>query len=462
MPTTGKSYSLQKRMPSKTYSSFVADVLAKGNPEQQSAVQEKLKESFDKPQSRAQMPIIAHRDWEWNLDTLTFKKTTRLRIFVAVELNSRRAFIKLYPQNRATAEGGLECLKALKEKYQVNGIQSDNGGEFTATAIQDWLDENNIHKYYTQAGVHREQGIVERFNKGVRDVLQKFFAARQGKGAVSMEELQTLLDRFANHVNNQVHSTTKMKPKQMSEDDMGKLRVIMLGKGDRYIKNLNQYEPGDKVRIRFKADPRVDPPERAKRENGFVKDANFWMPHIFEIVKRQGYKLVVKDEKEVYDFRVSPRDVQKVSSERVNEEPDIELEEEEEQERAQAKSAKIVKQAGLAEKPWSAPPLKEKRQPKPAAKLVEGKAQEEAMMNRRSKPVTERKPGPVKVTGFDIDKDKNIAILYVQYGGEKEQFAVNAASLFKDGEWDQAALKFFNSALGKRDNARAQVEELVT
>ena len=65
------------------------------------------------------------------------------------------------------------------------------------------------------------------------------------------------------------------------------------------------------------------------------------------------------------------------------------------------------------------------------------------------------------MTGFDIDKDKNIAILYVQYGSDKEQFAVNAEEFYKDGEWDAAALKFFNSALGKRDNARAQVEDMV-
>ena len=65
--------------------------------------------------------------------------------------------------------------------------------------------------------------------------------------------------------------------------------------------------PGDKVRIRFKADPRVDPPERAKRENGFVKDANFWMPHIFEVVKVSGYKLVVKDTKETHMTFACPR-----------------------------------------------------------------------------------------------------------------------------------------------------------
>ena len=449
-------------MPSKqTYTSFVADVLAEGNPEQKAKVSDELKEGFDKPQNLEQMPIIAHYDWEWNLDTLTFKKISRLRILVAVELTSRRVFIKLYPQNRATAEGGLVCLKALKAKYKMNGIQSDNGGEFTADIIQDWLDTNNIHKYYTQAGVHKEQGVVERFNKGVRAMLQKYFAARRGKGVVSMDELQSLLDRFADHVNNQVHSTTKMQPKKLTEDDMGKLRVIMKSKGEKYAKNLRSYMPGDKVRIRFKADPRVDPPERAKRENGFVKDANFWMPHIFEVVKVSGYKLIVKDTKETYDYRVSPRDVQKVSGDRINEAVDIELEEEEEQEKAQEKAAKIVKQAGLAEKPWSAPPERKKRKPKVSEKFAEGKAQLEAAANRRSKPVTARKQGAVKVTGFDIDEMKRIAILYVQYGGDKEQFAVNAAEFYKDGVLEPAALKFFNSAVGKRDNAKVQVEMFI-
>ena len=64
-----------------------------------------------------------------------------------------------------------------------------------------------------------------------------------------------------------------------------------------------------------------------------------------------------------------------MSGDRINEEVDIELvEEEEEQEKAQEKAANIVKQAGLAEKPWSAPPEREKRQPKVSEKFAEGNA----------------------------------------------------------------------------------------
>jgi hypothetical protein len=128
------------------------------------------------------------------------------------------------------------------------------------------------------------------------------------------------------------------------------------------------------------------------------------------------------------------------------------------------KSQAVLSKAGLGkkDKPWNEyveEPAKGKRAPKPsAAKLA---SVEQQRSNRRSLPITPRKPGAVQITGHDVDPAKKEAIFYVTYGKEKEQFAVNAADFFKDTKWEPEALKYFNSQAGLEYEAQKNIEMYV-
>ena len=63
-------------------------------------------------------------------------------------------------------------LGLLKEVIASNGapeyIRSDNGPEFIARAIQDWLSENQIKTIYIDPGCPWQNGYAESFNSRLR------------------------------------------------------------------------------------------------------------------------------------------------------------------------------------------------------------------------------------------------------------------------------------------------------
>jgi putative transposase len=48
-------------------------------------------------------------------------------------------------------------------------IRSDNGGEFTATAVMKWLRDQNVGPAYIKPGSPWQNGFVESFNGKLRD-----------------------------------------------------------------------------------------------------------------------------------------------------------------------------------------------------------------------------------------------------------------------------------------------------
>jgi transposase InsO family protein len=50
-------------------------------------------------------------------------------------------------------------------------IRSDNGAEFTAEAVRDWLERVNVATAYIEPGSPWENGYIESFNGKLRDEL---------------------------------------------------------------------------------------------------------------------------------------------------------------------------------------------------------------------------------------------------------------------------------------------------
>ena len=63
-------------------------------------------------------------------------------------------------------------LQLLQEAIEENGppeyIRSDNGPEFIARVIQDWLAENKIKTIYIDPGCPWQNGYAESFNSRFR------------------------------------------------------------------------------------------------------------------------------------------------------------------------------------------------------------------------------------------------------------------------------------------------------
>jgi transposase InsO family protein len=73
---------------------------------------------------------------------------------------------------RLTSEDVLERLTDLFIRRGVpDYIRSDNGAEFTAHAVRDWLSRVGVRTLYIEPGSPWENGYIESFNGKLRDEL---------------------------------------------------------------------------------------------------------------------------------------------------------------------------------------------------------------------------------------------------------------------------------------------------
>ena len=76
-------------------------------------------------------------------------------------------------------------------------IRSDNGGEFTATAVMKWLRDQNVGPAYIKPGSPWQNGFVESFNGKLRDecLNREWFVTRQ--------EAKILIEKWRQFYNNE-------------------------------------------------------------------------------------------------------------------------------------------------------------------------------------------------------------------------------------------------------------------
>ena len=96
---------------------------------------------------------------------------------------------------RLRSDDVLHCLTELfTERGPPDHIRSDNGSEFTAIAVREWLGRMGVKTLYIEPGSPWENGYNESFNGKLRDKClnsEIFFHPQGGQG--SDRELETSL-----------------------------------------------------------------------------------------------------------------------------------------------------------------------------------------------------------------------------------------------------------------------------
>jgi transposase InsO family protein len=102
-------------------------------------------------------------------------------------------------------------LERLAELFVVLGtpecIRSDNGSEFTATAVREWLGRLGVETLFIEPASPWENGYVESFNGKLRDELldREIF--------YTLQEAQVLIERWRREYNTvRPHSALGYRP----------------------------------------------------------------------------------------------------------------------------------------------------------------------------------------------------------------------------------------------------------
>lgn len=115
----------------------------------------------------------AYRDHVWSYDfMMTRTRDGRpLRLLNLIDEYSREC-LSIDVARRLTAEDALERLTHLFVLRGVPAyIRSDNGSEFTAREVRQWLAQVGVKTLYIEPGSPWENGYVESFNGKLRDEL---------------------------------------------------------------------------------------------------------------------------------------------------------------------------------------------------------------------------------------------------------------------------------------------------
>ena len=156
------------------------------------------------------MPIIAKRDWQWNADSFFYQlpeEPAKRALFVAIEMTSRKGFIVPYGSADATPAGVIAALKALREAYPLNLLQTDQGGEFTSKSLKVWLAAQNppVEHYFTQSGVKQEASMIESFNSQLRQQLDVYTSFKR-RNKSGFEDFNSFVQETVDNYNDALKS----------------------------------------------------------------------------------------------------------------------------------------------------------------------------------------------------------------------------------------------------------------
>lgn len=150
-----------------------------------------------------------HKDHVWAYDFVTARTHDgrSFRMLTLVDEFTREC-LAIDVARRQSSEDVLErlawlfCTRGVPEH-----IRSDNGSEFTAKVVRDWLARVGVKTLYIEPGSPWENGYVESFNGKLRDELLN------GEIFYSLKEAKVLIERWREQYNTvRPHSSLGYRP----------------------------------------------------------------------------------------------------------------------------------------------------------------------------------------------------------------------------------------------------------
>jgi transposase InsO family protein len=116
-------------------------------------------------------PAYRHHVWAYDFVTARTHDGRPLKILTVIEEYSRECLAIVVARRLRS----LEVLETVAELFVTHGVpahmRSDNGPEFTATLMRQWLAALKVETLFIEPGSPWENGYVESFNGKLRDEL---------------------------------------------------------------------------------------------------------------------------------------------------------------------------------------------------------------------------------------------------------------------------------------------------
>jgi len=237
----------------------------------------------------------------FQVDILWWKRGDTLTpILLFVDILSRKLWAFVLPKNKDATRGENIVQSIEKMNKEVGGIHSIIGdAEFGNKIITNYCDENNIR---LNASVSKTEhisngsklGIVDRICRTLRELMNRYYEVTGHKKDNLKEVLQTAVETY----NDNEHRTIKTTPnKAFNNNNLQVARHLSDIIHNENVYNSVSFKPGENVRI-------------LEDKDAFSKGKNKFSNDIYTIDKKEGYKIIVKDEKR----KLKPSELLKVNT----------------------------------------------------------------------------------------------------------------------------------------------------
>jgi putative transposase len=152
-------------------------------------------------------PCWANHVWSYDFVQDRTHDGRKFRMLTVIDEFTRRC-LAIVVERGLKSDNVLYCLAELFIKYGTpDHIRSDNGSEFTANAVREWLGRVGVKTLFIAPGSPWENGYNESFNGKLRDELlntEIFY---------TLKEAQVLIERWRQHYNTiRPHSSLGYRP----------------------------------------------------------------------------------------------------------------------------------------------------------------------------------------------------------------------------------------------------------
>lgn len=152
-------------------------------------------------------PAYQNHVWSYDFVSDRLANGKKIRMLTVIDEYTRKC-LAIRVAHRLSSDDVLDVLSDLfLSEGMPDFIRSDNGSEFTAKILQDWLAKLHVKTAYITPGSPWENGFNERFNGSLRDELLN------GEIFYSLAEAKIIIENWRKHYNEaRPHSSLNYQP----------------------------------------------------------------------------------------------------------------------------------------------------------------------------------------------------------------------------------------------------------
>ena len=152
-------------------------------------------------------PCWQNHVWSYDFVADRLSNGKKIRMLTVIDEFTRQC-LAIRVAYRLNSDDVLDVLSDLFLRHGMPYyIRSDNGSEFTATTLKEWLHTLKVKTSYIEPGSPWENGYNESFNGRLRDELLN------GEVFYTLKEAQTIIEDWRNHYNHiRPHSALGYRP----------------------------------------------------------------------------------------------------------------------------------------------------------------------------------------------------------------------------------------------------------